>query len=31
MGSKIIVEIGITSMDNLKTVEMEKTRKYGLI
>ena len=27
----IIIEIGITSIDNLKTVEMEKTRKYDLL
>jgi hypothetical protein len=27
----IIVEIGVTSIDNLKTVEMEKTRKYELL
>ena len=27
----IIIEIGITSKDNLKTVEMEKTRKYELL
>ena len=27
----IIIEIGITSIDNLKTVEVEKTRKYELL
>jgi hypothetical protein len=27
----VIIEIGITSADNLKTVEMEKTRKYELL
>ncbi|MGL4849548.1 MAG: hypothetical protein ACRC28_11625, partial [Clostridium sp.] len=26
-----IIEIGITSLDNLQTVELEKTRKYDLL